>query len=81
MALTPNRFDNVSTAAGSGVDIETIIETLHTPAAEFGDLDGDAPRPAGRAEDEVGISTLKETLDYYDQGRPSNVEITPRTDT
>jgi hypothetical protein len=79
MVPTPNRFDNVAAAAGSGVDIETIIETLRTPAAEFGDLDGDAPRPAGR--DDVGTPTLEETLDFYDQGRPENIQITPRTDT
>lgn len=78
MVPTPNRFDNVAAAAGSGVDVETIIETLSDSKSEFGELEGDEPRRAGRAEDEVGTSTLKETLDYYDQGRPSNVEITPR---
>lgn len=80
MVPTPNRFDNVATAAGSGVDIETIIETLATPKAEFGDLDGDVPRPAGRSEGDVGTPTLEETLDYYDQGRPEPVQITPRTE-
>jgi hypothetical protein len=79
MAQTPNRFDNVAAAAGSGVDIDTILETLHTTAAEFGDLDGDAARPAGR--EDVGTPTLEETLDFYDQGRPENIQITPRTDT
>lgn len=75
MVPTPNRFDNVATAAGSGVDVDTIIEILATPQAEFGDLDGDTPRSAGRAEDEVGTSTLKETLDFYDQGRPEGIQI------
>jgi hypothetical protein len=79
MAQTPNRFDNVAAAAGSGVDIDTIIETLYTPAAEFGDLDGDAPRPAGR--EDVGTPTLEETLEFYDQGRPEDIQITPRTET
>ena len=79
MALTPNRFDNVATAAGSGVDVDTIIETLRTKASEFGDLDGDEPRPQGRPSDEVGTPTLKETLDFYDQGRPENIQISPQT--
>lgn len=80
MVPTPNRFDNVATAAGSGVDIETIIETLSDSKAEFGELEGDEPRPAGRDEGTVGTPTLEETLDYYDQGRPAPVTITPRTE-
>jgi hypothetical protein len=78
MALTPNRFDNVAAAAGSGVDIETIIETLSDSKAEFGELEGDEPRPSGRAEGEVGTPTLEETLDFYDQGRPADIQITPK---
>jgi hypothetical protein len=80
MALTPNRFDNVAAAAGSGVDVDTIIETLSNQHSEFGELDGDEPRKSGRDEDEVGTSTLKETLDFYDQGRPEDIQITPRTE-
>lgn len=73
--LTPNRFDNVATATGSGVDVETIIDSLSTPKSEFGELDGDYPREAGRKEGEVGSTTLKETLDFYDQGRSENIQI------
>jgi hypothetical protein len=72
----PNRFDNVATAAGSGVDVETILDTLKTRTSEFGDLDGDAPKEAGRTD--IGTPTLEETLEQYDQQRPENIQIIPR---
>ncbi len=73
---TPNRFDNVATAAGSGVDVDTIIDTLKTKASEFGDLDGDTPKEAGRTD--IGTPTLGETLKQYDLDRPVEIEILNR---
>jgi hypothetical protein len=72
----PNRFDNVAAAAGSGVDVDTILDTLKTKESEFGDLDGDAPKEAGRTD--IGTPTLEETLNQYDLDRPATIEIVNR---
>ena len=76
MTTTPNRFDEVASATGSGVDVETIIETLSSSKSEFGDLDGDHPRSAGR--DDIGTPTLEETTTYYDQHQSENIQIVER---
>jgi hypothetical protein len=69
----PNRFDNVASAAGSGVDVETIIALASTPEDTFGDEDGDYPKPAGRSD--IGTPKLEETIENYDLDRPTDIQI------
>ena len=73
MTTTPNRFDNVASATGSGVDVETITDLASTPKDQFGDEDGDYPREAGRTD--IGTPTSEETATQYDLDRPTNIKI------
>ena len=70
---TPNRFDNVASATGSGVDVETIIDLASTSKDQFGDQDGDYAKEAGRTD--IGTPTLDETSKQYDLDRPTDIKI------
>lgn len=70
-----NRFDSVATAAGSGVDVQTITQLASTPEDEFGDEEGDYPRAAGREPETIGTPTLEQTIAEYDLNRPENITI------
>jgi hypothetical protein len=51
------------------------LEDFGTPDLPMGDYPGDYPPPRQRAEDEVGVQTLEEVLEYYEQSQPHPLNL------
>ena len=54
------------------------LDDFGTPQSNMGDEDGDHPWLPARSNDEFGTPTLKETEEFYDQGRPEDITILER---